>query len=148
MSGPFLAFLMIMVWLLGEALLWTGGEDSRTIWLPALLQGFLVWHYFTSPKSILKGSHEEFTYASLYIIFMVTSAKVIFNVINLVILWNLMGWTIAVLLVCLGYILPFHDISEDWVAYLPPIGIVLDFASALIRRPRPKPSLTFMFFPF
>ncbi len=130
-SRPFLAFLMVMVWLLGEVLLWTGGECSLTIWLPTLLQGFLAWQYFTSPKPILKGSHEEFTYAGLYIIFMVAASKVILNVINPVIPWNLMGWTIAVLLVCLGYLLPFHDISEEWVSYLPPLGTVLGFASAL-----------------
>ena len=129
-SRPFLAFLMVMVWLLSEVLLWTGGEGSLAVWIPALLQGFLAWHYFTSPKPVLSRAR-HFIYAGLYIVFMVAASKVLLNVINPVIPWNLMAWTLAVFLVCLGYILPFHDISEEWVSYLPPLGTVLGFASAL-----------------
>lgn len=129
---PFTVFLMALNWLLLQAVLWNSAEAPVLVWAFAVIQGFLAWQYFGITQiEALKTRSDAFTLTSLYIVTIIALAKLVGNLVNPLIPWYLLAGTFALLVACLGYLLPAQGYQDDWVYLLRPGGAVLAFITSL-----------------
>ena len=96
-------------------------------WMILLMQTALTPpfpHRRTQHPGVLNGD-VELAYASVYMITMFATANVIFGVASMTVLWSA-----AVLLVCLGILLPRHNVE---MSLLTSLGAGLRFVATIWR---------------
>ena len=120
---PFVAFITVMLWVLAQVLIWSGGA-SLHFWAILLLQVGAGGFYFSDLKPLVRVRGSDFAYAGLYVIAMFAVSNL---VINMLAFWPAL-WALAVLLTCLGYLLPRHGYATTTL--LTPAGILLGLAVA------------------
>lgn len=122
-----ISFFMVLLWFFAQAFVWTDQVQPLYLWGVLLIQGFLTFLYFSENKHYIwrRQGGGDFAYAGLYLIAMFALAKLLVNLASWAALWGL-----AVLLACLGYLLPRHGYEGD-LGVLSPAGTVLGLLVAL-----------------
>jgi hypothetical protein len=119
--------------------LWKWGNVPDSIqapilaWFLAIIQGCLASLFFAKIQLRI-GFDRGFTYGALSIVAVIAFAHLISYPRSLMVLISLRVWPLSLLMVCLGYILPFNGVHAEWVNYLKPVGAGLGLVSLLILR--------------
>jgi len=127
-SQGFAVFLMGLIWLLQNVMLWSNSEAGVWLWLTFLVQLLLTYYFFTGKTLKFAGEAGlPWTYAALWIVFITGLAKLLTG-LSAGALAQIPLWSIGVLLVAFGYVI--KPAEDDWAAPLQLIGTILCLVSA------------------
>lgn len=126
----FSVFLMALIWLLANILVWSNMQATVWLWLLFLAQLFLVYMFFTGQKLKFAGSGGvTWTYAGLWVVFIFGLGKFIVGLSSGLTLAQMPLWGLGILLLSFGYII--KPVEDDWAVPLQAIGCLLALVSAL-----------------
>ena len=124
----FAVFLMGLIWLLQNVLLWSNAEVTAWLWLTFLVQLMLIYFFFTGKKLKFAGeSSLPWTYAALWVVFITGLAKFLIG-LSAGMMAQIPLWGLGVLLVSFGYII--KPVEQSWSAPFKLIGTLLCLVSA------------------
>jgi len=116
---------------------WGNVPDSIQVpilaWFLAIIQGCLAFVFFAKIRLRI-GSDRGFTYGALSIVAVIAFAHLISYPRSLMVLISLRVWPLSLLMVCLGYLMPYNGVHAEWINYLKPVGAALGLISLLILR--------------